>query len=329
MKKGHKAMISKTTKSQRMLHILEALTNGKKISKAELANQFGVDDRTIQRDIAALNEHLADNEGISTREIKYNAKARVYEMNETLDNALTGGELFAIVKILLESRALVKEEMDGIINKLIKYSEEQKQQEVKQFILNERYHYKPLQHKRPLVEMLLNFMTYIKTQHKVHIHYIRQDQKIVERMIIPLSIMFSEYYFYVVAYQKEENSMPIMYRLDRILEYEVSKEKYRIHNATRFEEGEFRKRIQFMYPGELMRITLKFWGASLEALLDRLPTARVIKEDDTGTTVQVEVYGKGIKMWLLSQADRIEVLEPASFREEMKATICSMAKLYE
>ena len=104
--------------------------------------------------------------------------------------------------------------------------------------------------------------------------------------------------------------MPIMYRLDRILNYEALEETFRINYATRFEEGEFRKRIQFMYPGNLMRIKLKFWGASLEALLDRLPTAKVIEKDENAATVQVEVYGPGIKMWILRQADPEQACSP-------------------
>lgn len=318
----------KWNKSQRMLTILNILTSGKKVSKIELANRFNVDERSIQRDISDLNRYLAESEDVIQREITYNAQQKVYEINGGAEDPLTDGELFALVKILLESRALVKEEMDGIIKKLTQYSQEQNQQEISDFILNEQYHYQPLQHKRPLVDMLLNFMAYIKQQKKIKISYIRQDQKVVERTIIPLNIMFSEYYFYLATYTREDSTMPIMYRLDRILNYEALEETFRINYATRFEEGEFRKRIQFMYPGNLMRIKLKFWGASLEALLDRLPTARVIEQDETSTTVQVEVYGPGIKMWILSQADRIEVLEPTSLREEMKNTILNMAKIY-
>ena len=312
---------AKWTKAQRMLSILNRLTSGEKVAKINLANDFEVDERTIQRDISDLNAHLSESRYILHREIIYNTKAKVYELNERAENPLTGGEIFAIVKILLESRALVKEEMDSIIDKLIDYSEKQNQKEVKAFILNERYHYKPLQHQKPMIDRLLHMMECIKMQHKLKIRYIRQDKKIVERTIMPMSIMFSEYYFYIATYSKAEDTMPIMYRLDRILDYEILEEKYRMKHETRFEEGEFRKRIQFMYPGELMRITLKFWGASLEALLDRLPTAEVIKVEEDVATVTLEVYGTGIKMWLLSQGDKIEVVEPLSLREEMKKII--------
>lgn len=45
--------------------------------------------------------------------------------------------------------------------------------------------------------------------------------------------------------------------------------------------------------------------------------------------MEAEVFGKGIKMWLLSQAENLEVVEPKEFRDEMKRTIGEMAKNYE
>ena len=95
--------------------------------------------------------------------------------------------------------------------------------------------------------------------------------------------------------------------------------------ATRFQEGEFRKRVQFMYPGRLQRIRLRYTGTSVEAILDRLPTAKVVSQDEKGSVIEAEVYGNGIVMWLLSQGSRIEVLEPQALRDEMKKTLITIA----
>ena len=42
-----------------------------------------------------------------------------------------------------------------------------------------------------------------------------------------------------------------------------------------------------------------------EAVLDRLPTAEIVERDETGWTVEAEVFGKGIEMWLRSQGSYI------------------------
>jgi len=36
----------------------------------------------------------------------------------------------------------------------------------------------------------------------------------------------------------------------------------------------------------------------LEAILDRLPTARVERKTDDGVIIRAEVYGSGVDMWL-------------------------------
>ena len=76
----------------------------------------------------------------------------------------------------------------------------------------------------------------------------------------------------------------------------------------RFQEGEFRKRVQFMYGGKLERIKFKYTGPSIEAVLDRLPTAEIISQDENGWTIEAEVFGKGIEMWLRSQGNHIKTL---------------------
>ena len=74
----------------------------------------------------------------------------------------------------------------------------------------------------------------------------------------------------------------------------------------RFEEGEFRKRVQFMYGGKLQKIKFWFHGDSVEAVLDRLPTAQIIEQGEKGYLISAEVFGKGVDMWLRSQGDWVE-----------------------
>lgn len=94
-------------------------------------------------------------------------------------------------------------------------------------------------------------------------------------------------------------------------------------------QDELRKRIQFMQSGSLMKLRLRFWGESLEAVLDRLPTAKIISQDNGAAIVEAEVFGRGIKMWLLSQAQYLEVLKPDDFRQEMLETIVVMKNVYQ
>ena len=61
-----------------------------------------------------------------------------------------------------------------------------------------------------------------------------------------------------------------------------------------------------MYGGKLQKIRFRYTGPSLEAVLDRLPTAKVLAEDDDGWDVEAEVFGSGVEMWMRSQGEYIE-----------------------
>ncbi len=73
--------------------------------------------------------------------------------------------------------------------------------------------------------------------------------------------------------------------------------------AKKFSDGEFRKRIQFMYAGELCHVTFDYSGTSVEAVLDCLPPTRVISEDGGVYRIIADVYGNGIDMWPRSQGE--------------------------
>ena len=82
-------------------------------------------------------------------------------------------------------------------------------------------------------------------------------------------------------------------------------ERFNIQYRNRFEEGEFRKRIQFMYGGKLRKVRFKFLGESVEAILDRLPTADVVGKEDEAYIVEAEVFGKGIDKWVRGQGELV------------------------
>ena len=160
----------------------------------------------------------------------------------------------------------------------------------------------------------------IRENKYIEIDYCRsKDKMLVKRKVKPVAIMFSEYYFYLTAFIDDEevrknfdvinDSFPTIYRIDRIKEMKVCAEKFYIPYSSRFEEGEFRKRIQFMTGGRLTKVKFKYKGTDIDAILDRLPTAKVLDEENGVYTVQAEVFGKGIEMWLRSQGENVEVVE--------------------
>ena len=64
-----------------------------------------------------------------------------------------------------------------------------------------------------------------------------------------------------------------------------------------------------MFGGELRTIKFLYKGLSIEAVLDRFPTAEVLNHYDKGWLVKTEVYGEGVDIWLRGQGELIEVLD--------------------
>ena len=211
---------------------------------------------------------------------------------------------------------------------------------VSDLIANEKYHYVELNHKEYIQDKLWQIGSDIHEHNLVSLRYARANApgESIKRVVEPIAILFSEYYFYLNAYIVEKDgsgkyvhkyNYPAIFRIDRIKNYKHLSEKFKVSYANRFEEGEFRKRIQFMYAGKLQKVVLKFYGENPEPILDRLPTARIIEQYSDEYTIEAEVYGKGVIMWLLSQGSKVEVLRPESMREEMKHVLHDMLKLYE
>ena len=84
-----------------------------------------------------------------------------------------------------------------------------------------------------------------------------------------------------------------------------------------------------MWPGKLRTIRFEFSGPSVQAVLDKLPSAKII--DRLGNNkylIEAETYGDGIKMWLLSQGAWVKVVSPNELVEKMKKEIEGLNKLY-
>ena len=297
-------------KSFRLLSMYELLNKGEVITKADLATRYGVSEKTIQRDIEDLREYLActhfDEGEVS---ITYDRSRSGYYLVRLEREWLTNEEVLAVCKILLESRAFCKNELELLVRKLMVQVTPNDRRQVEELIRSERCYYVPLQHGKKLFNAIWELSQYIAKQEVLRIIYSRQDGIEREHEVKPVAIMFSEYYFYLIAYMADGGKdFPTIFRIDRIGIFQGMGVQFRIPHKDRFSDGEFRKRVQFMYSGELRRVKFAYSGPSIEAVLDRLPTAEILEEKEGVSTLIVEVFGKGIDMWLRSQGEYVKVI---------------------
>ena len=294
-------MDATAVKSERLLQIYSKLVSGEILKKKELAQHFHVTERSIQRDIEALRCFFAE-EGF-LQDVVYDKKARGYRMENPALRTLENSEILAVCKILLESRSMRRDEMFPILDKLIACCvPERNRKAVQELLANEKHHYIEPHHQQTVLNGMWELGQAIQNQQMVEIEYERmKEPRLVKRKVKPVGIMFSEYYFYLTAFLEDKEGFenpddifPTIYRIDRIRSFRVTEEHFAVPYKDRFQEGEFRKRVQFMYGGKLERIKFKYTGPSIEAVLDRLPTAEIVEQTEDGWTVTAEVFARGL-----------------------------------
>jgi len=310
----------KEDKVSRVLSLYSQLMEGRIIKKSVAAQKYGVNERSIQRDIEDIRAFCRNCVALGDSmpgDLIYDYIEKGYRLDRRQAPKLSNSEVLALCKILLDSRAFVKTEMADMLHKVIACCvPESNQALITKLVNNETFHYVEPRHRTSFLDTMWQLGEAIQQHRYVTVTYGRiKDRKVVERRLKPLALLFSEYYFYLIAFIDDSNIQkiyegardmtPTIYRLDRIKNLTVEKDVFRIPYNRRFQEGEFRKRVQFMYGGPLQRVTFTYTGSDIDAVLDRLPTAKILSEENGTYRIEAEVYGKGVEMWLHSQGKNV------------------------
>ena len=127
----------------RVLQIYSKLLDGYIVNKAEEAARYGVNERSIQRDIDNIRNFLdedSERTGI-VNTVVYDRNEKGYRLETIYQMRLQNSEVLALCKILLDSRAFTKPEMTEMLDKLISCCVPMvNQKRVKELIRNEEFH---------------------------------------------------------------------------------------------------------------------------------------------------------------------------------------------
>ena len=141
-------------KTDRVLAIYSRLVGGAVLNKADLAQQFHVTQRSIQRDIESLRCFFAEQE--LPQDIVYDKRSRGYRLID----------------------CCVPEQNKAIVQSLV---------------ANERFHYVPPHHGKRLLNGLWEIGQAVRNHQVMEIQYERmKEPKLVTRRVEPVGIMFIE-----------------------------------------------------------------------------------------------------------------------------------------
>ena len=316
--------IDKTKQEQRILEIYQDLLDNKEVDIDVKSEKFGVDKKTIKRDLTAVEEFLDTRYQLEIQKSKPN----IYKLSRENAGRLTQTEVLAVCNILLNSRAFSKKEMKRLLDKIIEHNlDKEESKYVTALTGNEMHHYAELSTSKQIapedfLENMKNIAEAVVSQRKIEIEYKRnEDINSIKRKLCPLAIMFSEMYFYMAAKIEDKEieeklrrnycSSPAIYRLDRISSVKILDEHFTISDKDRVDSGHFKNKSKFMYGGNIRHITFDYTGTNKGMILDQIPNATEMYTKGNTTRFRAAIIGDGPEMWLRLLKDAVKIIPPA------------------
>jgi hypothetical protein len=107
----------KINRNFRLLSFYKQLLSGKKVSKQLFIDEYRIDERTFERDVAEIRNFLSDS--FSNEELIYDREDNVYYLNGLSQSNLDKYDVLVICKILVENNYLPKDEVNELIKRLL------------------------------------------------------------------------------------------------------------------------------------------------------------------------------------------------------------------
>ena len=315
----------------RLLDIFYKLMWDNHVTVTGMAQDYGVSSKTIKRDISAIRSFLSEyRELVGNIELRYDRQEHCYKLDRL--EGLSSQELLVILKILVGSRALDKESLRKVVDGLTVCASNTGQEIFRDFCKNELDYYCAVKKEEgiDIPKLVWKLEKAIQKGKAICVVYEKLKGGCVDRNLYPISVVFSSFYFYLLACRSDiEESAVIYYRVDRMKEIREGKEWIPVSIEKRHQLDGARLYNQKMFMGKQTRIRFRYTGPSLQAVLDRFPTAEVVRQDETGTEVSAEVeYSRGTIMELLFQGSWVKALSPQKLVEDMKEELQKIEFLY-
>ena len=306
----------------RIVDILMQLLQGDKINADDIARLYGVNKRTVYRDLQIIRENLNFN-------AHYQIESDSVQKNRFVisDGKINTNEILAIIYIVMGTRALSKTELDTILKHLRPMLVTKDQVKVDKLL---KANYVPVKSSGNLLDRIEKFTQLIDARTAIEFTYQgslpNSDNKRLRRGV-PTSLYFSEYYFYVVIYSEAKGSR--IYRLDRIISYDLWKCSINVPREKWEDSASLRNFTYLLNGGRKSYFKIKY-SAYPQTALDRLPNSKITsREPDGSVIIEGYLFTQGLKYWILGQGDFVKVLEPRSLVEEVKQALKTTLNQYE
>ena len=290
-----------------------SINNSNIQGRTELAEKFGVTERTISSYVKYLKEDI----GVEMRWDKKNKKYVIEDQGifkEIINNSkLEPMDIWFILIILLRSQYILPTKVKIIEKELLKFVGSREKAEMEKLFAFEKInHLDEYYHE----DILKNIYNAFINKKKIKMFYRRSSEDIRQYIIEPQNITFDEGRVYLIAFN--ENKKDRTYRLDRIKRIEILNEN---KEESDFSLSDYISKSWHMFGGmdKETRVVVRFNKEAAKIIEEKVGVnKRIVAEENDYVTYEFITYGiDGICIELLGLRDGFEVLEPVELREKI------------
>lgn len=312
---------------ERLFDIFFRLQAGEYLSKKQLAFDYHVSEKTAQRDFSLLTYILEchSHQGIS---LAYHQATHQRYLQK--DNRFGKQDILVLIKILLESRSLNRNETQKLIDSLLNLLDKEGQKEVRQIVNSEWLNYSGPYSQVDKIETIWLLSTAIREQKVLTIRYrLPEATKVKTYDALPISIFFDLFYFYVIVYHLKYEEY-ITLRVDRIQQLSYSSVKVpKLEYGNRYRDGDVRPFKVDASEGEMIRMRLEF-SSYLDVVFDQFPKAKLVKKEGNRALFEIECqWTWGLEKWLRGQGTHLKILAPQKLRDSFACELEKMRSYYQ
>jgi len=147
----------------------------------------------------------------------------------------------------------------------------------------------------------------------------------------PVAMCWNNDNYYLVTYAPQFENPYATYRVDRMTDVKIHKEKAEKCNKETFKLSDYIKQNFGMFSGEMVKAKIAFDESLVSVVLDRFGSdTHLMKHGENKFAIRVNVSATPVFLgWIFSFGDLVEILEPESLREAMSDMLKINRKIYE
>lgn len=296
-------------KSFRLLNIYERLQRGEYLSKSELAADYSVTEKTIQRDINdirayLIETHIYDN----TITIKYDKFLNKYYMFSSGQNYISNDEALTICKILIENCSLPKEKLNEIISKILNILPIHDRTIINNAIASDMENYSPLQNDYDITLRVWDLTKYSQNNSLLFLSYFFPNQNKHNYLVYPVAVVYHMNSFFLIAYTKENHDFTTVFNFNEIIVVKpISRRTISDSDDDHPKSSQYS--LEENSPFEIKNVIFKYKG-NFPSIILKFPTAELLYEHNGIRTIRIFYSEASTIDWLKSNNNVIDITFP-------------------